>query len=174
MAKKKCPASEKKNNKKTLGPQGWDTSCISSANKQAWNFPPFFWLSIKVVSSDGVTTNFPLCTRSWHCSSSDPRNVKTSEMEWIRTATSVNYDGPQGTRCKEKETASLDWIEFCSSPEPTSISLRKEKETLQTKKIAANKKVNAANKKVNAANKKVIAANKKEQIMRAHYARGTG
>ena len=79
MAKKKCPASEKKNNKKTLGPQGWDTSCISSANKQAWNFPPFFWLSIKVVSSNGVTTNFPLCMRSWHCSSSNPRNVKTSE-----------------------------------------------------------------------------------------------
>ena len=54
-----------------------------------------------------------------------------------RLKLSLNYDGPQGTRCKEKET-------------------------LQKKTIAANKKVNAANKKVNAANKKVIAANKKK------------
>ena len=46
------------------------------------------------------------------------------------------YDGPQGTRCKEKET-------------------------LQRKTIAANKKVNATNKKVIAANKKVNAANNK-------------
>ena len=43
----------------------------------------------------------------------------------------------------------------------------KKKKRCKQKKIAANKKVNAAN-------KKVIAANKKEQIMRAHYARGTG
>ena len=57
----------------------------------------------------------------------------------------------------------------------------KKKKRCKQKTIAANKKVNAANKKVNAANKKVIAANKKviaankkEQIMRAHYARGTG
>ena len=50
----------------------------------------------------------------------------------------------------------------------------KKKKRCKEKAIAANKKVITANKKVNAANEKVIAANKKEQIMRAHYARGTG
>lgn len=40
---------------------------------------PAFVLAVNQISSNGVTTKLPLCARSWHFPSSDPRNVQTRE-----------------------------------------------------------------------------------------------
>ena len=100
LAKKKCPASEKT---RKLSSCKAGVHCVS-ANKEAWNFLPFLWLSIKVVSSNGVTRNFPLCMGIWHSPSTPP--LRNLEMSKHVKMDSMDSDSNIGGSVKQTESCS--------------------------------------------------------------------